>query len=221
MDLRAIILDNGVQPNAVRQGTRRATGRLGGWVMSDETILDEWGSVEVPAAPAAEGVEAAAATTALLVLDIQQGNCNLERRPRCVATLGGIADLLARARQAGAAVVYSLTRSAEPADIRPEVAPKGDEPVVKGSVDKFHGTELERILSERGIATVIVVGTAAHGAVLHTAAGAAMRGLKVIVPVDGMSATEPYAEQYTAWHLANSPGTRKATTLTRTDLVSF
>ncbi len=98
MDLRAIILDNGVQPNAVRQGTRRATANLGGWVMSDETILDEWGSVEVPAAPAAEAVEAAAATTALLVLDIQQGNCNLARRPRCgAATIDELKAMLADA----------------------------------------------------------------------------------------------------------------------------
>ena len=34
-------------------------------------------------------------------------------------------------------------------------------------------------------------------------------------PVDGMSAGEAYAEQYTAWHLANSPGARRRTTLTR------
>ena len=34
-------------------------------------------------------------------------------------------------------------------------------------------------------------------------------------------AGEAYAEQYTAWHLANSPGTRRQATLTRIDLIHF
>lgn len=64
-------------------------------------------------------------------------------------------------------------------------------------------------------------GTTAEGAVIHTATGAAMRGFKVIVPVDGMSAGTLYAEQYTAWHLVNAPGSRKGTTLTKFDLIAF
>jgi len=92
--------------------------------------------------------------------------------------------------------------------------------VVRSSVDKFYNTDLEKILRDRGIKTVIIAGTAANGAVLHTATGAAMRGLKVIVPVDLMSA-DLYAEQYTAWHLVNAPGTRRQTTLTRSDLIEW
>ena len=57
-------------------------------------------------------------------------------------------------------------------------------------VDKFLGTDLEKILKDKGIATVIIVGTAAHGAVLYTGSGAAMRGMNVIVPVDGMSSVD-------------------------------
>ena len=48
-----------------------------------------------------------------------------------------------------------------------------------------------------------------------------MRGFEVIVPVDGMSADTTYAEQYTAWHLANSPGTRRRTTLTQIASIRF
>jgi nicotinamidase-related amidase len=55
---------------------------------------------------------------------------------------------------------------------------------------------------------VIIAGTTAEGAVLHTATGAAMRGFKVIVPIDGMSAGTLDAEQYTAWYLVNAPGAR-------------
>jgi len=87
-------------------------------------------------------------------------------------------------------------------------------PLIDRSVD------VQKILREKGVKCVIVVGTAAHGAVLHTATGAAQRGFQVIVPVDGMSA-DPYAEQYTAWHLANGPGSRSQTTMTRFSMIRF
>jgi len=48
-----------------------------------------------------------------------------------------------------------------------------------------------------------------------------LRGFQVIIPVDGMSASEPYAEQYTAWHLANAPGSQKQTTITRVDMLQI
>ncbi|HCA46942.1 MAG TPA: hypothetical protein DEP45_06120 [Armatimonadetes bacterium] len=58
-------------------------------------------------------------------------------------------------------------------------------------------------------------------AVPNTATGAALRGFEVIVPVDGMSADEAYAEQYTACRLVNSPGTRNRVKLTMVDMVSI
>ena len=88
-------------------------------------------------------------------------------------------------------------------------------------VDKFVGTDLEKILKEKGAKTVIVVGTAAHGAVLYTASAAAMRGMKVIVPVDGVSADTTYIEQYVAWHLVNVPVIGPAFTLTTIDQITF
>jgi nicotinamidase-related amidase len=191
------------------------------WAQAKDTIIDEWAGVKAPPPPELEPVTVDPKMTALLVLDIQNQNCNLDRRPRCVASLPGIQALLAECRRKGVPVVYSLTRSASKADIRDEVAPIAEEPIVKAGVDKFFGTDLEGILRSKGIETVILVGTSAHGAVLHTATGAALRGFKVIVPVDGMSAGDPYAEQYTAWHLANAPGTRGNTTLTRMSLIGF
>jgi len=185
------------------------------------TIVEEWMKVSIPAAPELEEVTLEPPTTALLVLDIQNQNCREETRPRCVESVPKIADLLRRARGAGASVVYSLTRSAEPEDIREEVKPESGEGVVKSGVDKFYATELEEILEEMGVKTVILVGTSSNGAVLHTATGAAARGLDVVVPVDGMSASEAYAEQYTAWHLVNAPGTRGKTRLTTVDAIKF
>jgi nicotinamidase-related amidase len=68
---------------------------------------------------------------------------------------------------------------------------------------------------------VVIVGTAAEGAVLHTATGAALRGLQVVVPLDGMTSATLYAEQYTAWHLLNAPGTKGKVTLTLFGLIGF
>jgi nicotinamidase-related amidase len=88
-------------------------------------------------------------------------------------------------------------------------------------VDKFFRTDLERILADWGVDTVIVVGTAAHGAVVHTATGASVRGLKVVAPVDGLSAEDLYTEQMAVQHLLTGPGTRRNITLTTTDGISF
>lgn len=186
-----------------------------------KSIIDQWLRVEVPPPPQLQPVVLDPATTALLVLDIQTGNCNPQTRPRCQATLPHVARLLHSARSAGAVVAYSLTRGASPADIRAEVAPLPGETVVTASVDKFFRTGLEEVLSAHGVQAVIVTGTSAHGAVLHTATGAAMRGMRVVVPVDCMSSDDPFAELYTAWHMLNAPGTRRQSTLTRSDMVEF
>ncbi|MBB3655512.1 hypothetical protein FHX15_000711 [Rhizobium sp. BK650] len=37
---------------------------------------------------------------------------------------------------------------------------------------------------------------------LNTAAYAGQKGINIIFPVDGISSTDPYAEQYVAWHFA-------------------
>ncbi len=90
---------------------------------------------------------------------------------------------------------------------------------MNASVDKFYGTELEAFLRMKGVKSVLIVGTAAEGAVLHTATAAAIRGFDVVVPVDCMSSSEMYAEQYTAWHLVNAPGSRRRTTLTKSEMI--
>ena len=127
--------------------------------------------------------------------------------------------LLKLARDKGATVIYSITTASTPADIAKELTPRDGEPIVKAAADKFFKTDLEKILTDKGIKTVVVVGTAAQGAVLNTASQAAFRGLRVIVPVDGMSAETTYYEQYTAVHLATSPGIGQQVTLTKIDMI--
>jgi nicotinamidase-related amidase len=186
-----------------------------------QTIIEEWGTIKAPPPPEVKPVTVDPKTTALLILDIVKQTCNQERRPRCLASLPAIQRLLGRARLKGVSVIYSLVAGSTVADVPSEVAPLGGEPAVLSGPDKFLGTDLEKILKEKGIQTVIVVGTAAHGAVLYTGSEAALRGLKVIVPVDGMSAESLYIEQYVAWNMVNAPGVGARTTLTKIDLIQF
>jgi nicotinamidase-related amidase len=187
---------------------------------AETTIIEEWDDVKAPAAPELKPARVDASVTAVLVLDIEERACNVERRPRCIASVAKIKSLITKARAKGIPIVYSLTSRGTRETILKEVAPLEGEPIVKSSVDKFYGTDLEKILKEKGIKTVIIVGTAANGAVLGTAIGAAMRKLNIIVPVDGMS-DQPYSEQYVAWHLINAPGTRNYTTLTKISMIEF
>ena len=66
---------------------------------------------------------------------------------------------------------------------------------VKASVDKFLGTDLDKALAAAKAETVIVCGTAAHGAVLHTATGAAQRKMKLVLPVDCITAEDLFTEK--------------------------
>ena len=187
-----------------------------------KTIIDEWASVQAPKPPELKPVKIDdPKTTAYLVLDILKQNCNNERRPRCVASVPKIQAFLNQARSKGVAVIYSYTPSSTPADILKEVAPLPGEPLVQASSDKFFQTDFEKILKDKGFNTLILVGTAAHGAVLYTGSQAAFRGFKVIVPVDGMSSDNTYFEQYTAYQLANVPGAAQLVTLTKFDMIGF
>jgi nicotinamidase-related amidase len=182
-------------------------------------IIDEWASVKVPPAPELKPVTIDAKTTALLMLDFNTQNCG--RRPRCMSSIPAVKQLLTEARAKNVAVVYSIGSTGTMADILKDVAPAANEPWVQANVDKFAKTDLEKILKDKNIQTVIVVGVAAHGAVLYTGSGAAVRGMKVIVPVDGMSAEATFFELSTAWLFANGPGFGSRVTLTKIDLIKF
>jgi len=184
-----------------------------------QDIIAEWNSVKTPPAPEIKDITVDPKTTALLLLDFNKQTCNPERRPRCIASIPKMKKLLDYARSKGIFVVYSLSAGAVPGDIAADLAPMASDPSVISGPDKFMGTDLEKILKEKGIKTVIVAGTAANGAVLYTASTAALKGMQVIVPVDGMSAENTYAEQYVAWNLVNAPRISAVTTLTRSEMI--
>ena len=182
-------------------------------------VVEEWATIKPPQAPVLKPVTVDAKTTALLMLDFMKQNCGV--RPRCTATLPAMKKLLDSARSAKATVVYSIINNSTIDDVLPDVAAQQGDASVKGGPDKFINTDLEKILKDKNIQTVITVGTASNGAVLYTASGAAFRGMSVIVPVDGMSATDPVAEYATVLNFQTAPTVSQKATLTRSDLIKF
>jgi nicotinamidase-related amidase len=178
-----------------------------------------------PSLPDVSPVAVDPATSALLLLDLTTVIC--DPRPACGASLPAVSQLLAKARTAGALVAYSTTGSG---DFKPEVAPRDGEPMVATRADKFYNTNLDQILKDHGAQTLIIVGSAANGAVLYTTFGAVERGYTVAVPVDGISSGPDFDTYLAEYQVLNMPGFSNpmnnplmptAATLTRTDLVSF
>jgi nicotinamidase-related amidase len=188
-----------------------------------DNVLAEWGNVKLPAPPAVKAATVDARRTALLLFDFTNQTCTPERRPRCAANVPNLEKLLAKARRAGMFVVYSVPGAGATAqDILATIAPAGDEPVLPPlGPDKFLGSDFEAMLKSRGIDTVILTGTAAHTTVLHTGGAAALRGFKVVVPVDGMASNEPFSELYTTWHLVNAARIMNQVTLTTVDMIGY
>jgi len=196
-----------------------------------ETVIDEWQNIKAPPAPQLKSVTLDPKTTALLVIDIIKQTCNMQRRPRCVASIPKVQKLLAEARAKGVFVIYTLFPSPSPAtfpnpkisDYIPELAPKGNEPVVTAFVDKFmlgdKDTGLQKMLKDKGITTLVSVGVASHNGVLFTSVMAALRGFNVVVPVDGMAGNNAYEDQATDYILTNSLVYK--VTLTSTDMIKF
>jgi nicotinamidase-related amidase len=188
-----------------------------------QTIIDEWASAKLPAPPDLKPVTIDPKETALLVMDFTVQTCTPQRRLRCANSVPKVEKLVADARRTGAFVIYSVAvPGSTAADILKELTPAAGEPVLPPlGPDKFVGSELDKMLKERGIKTVIAIGTQAHTSVLHTGSAAALRGFKVVVPVDGMSGDDPWPELYTAWHLANAARISAQVTLTRMDMIKF
>ena len=186
-----------------------------------QTIIDDWAKVQPPPAPALKPAPVPAKTTALLVMDLLKQSCNAERRPRCTASLPKVKALIAAAQAKGVTVIWTYYPTAKPEDIWPEVAPPPGAKMIAANVDKFLQTDLEKDLKEKGITTVIAVGTSAHGALLYTASAAALRGFKVVVPLEGMSAETLYLEQASAYILSTAPGIANNVTLTKIDMISY
>jgi nicotinamidase-related amidase len=188
-----------------------------------QTVIDEWASAKFPEAPALKPAKIVPAETALLVMDFTRQTCTPERRKRCADSVPKVLKLVTEARAKGALIIYRLAvPNSVPADILSELTPAAGEQVLPPlGPDKFINSDLEKTLKDKGIKTVVAMGTQAQTSVLHTGATAALKGFKVIVPVDGMSADNVFPELYTAWHLATAARISANVTLTRFDMIGF
>lgn len=169
--------------------------------------------MEIPEIPWAESLELPALKTAILVVDMQNDFVHEKgalRVPAAAATVEPIRDLLDRARKAGAKVVYTQDWHAPEdrefriwpahcvagtwgAEVVAELSPLPNEPRVKKTTyDPFFRTDLEELLREKGAENLVIVGTVANICVLHAAGSAALRGLRVVVPKDCVSALNEF-----------------------------
>ena len=203
-----------------------AVASLTGHPASADDIITEWTSVKVPAAPELKSVTVEPKTTALLVLDMMKGNCGV--RPRCGASVPTVKKLVDVARAHNMIIAHNLTgQNPKTEDIVDQsLVPRPGELLIANGrgADKFiDSTNLLQALKDKGIKTVIVTGTSAQGAVSGTSNGAAQRGFKAIVPVDGMSSEDAFNELYAAWHLAKGGPAALVNnvTLTRSDMIKF
>jgi nicotinamidase-related amidase len=187
------------------------------------TVIDDWYSAKLPPPPQLKPVTLVPKETALLVMDFTVQTCTVERRKRCADSVPKVKVFVEAARGKGALIIYSVAvPGSVPSDILKELAPApGEEVLPPLGPDKFINSNLEKTLRDKGIKTVVAMGTQAQTSVLHTGAGAALPGFKVIVPIDAMSADDLFPELYTAWHLANAARISNQVTLTRLDMITF
>ena len=193
---------------------------LGATSVNAASIIDEWASVKAPPAPPPlKSVTIDPKTTALLMLDFVQPICG--HIPRCLASVPTVKKLLDEARAHDVMVVYTSIPNVPETAVLPALAPTGKEPFVQSYIDKFLNSDLEKVLKDKGIKTVITVGVSAVGAVLNTASHAAQAGFEVVVPADGLSAPDLYFEQYTVWQLTHAPVIPPHIALTSVDMIKF
>jgi nicotinamidase-related amidase len=170
-------------------------------------------TVEVPEYEVRGEVRVDPAKTALVVVDMQndfvkEGGSLVV--PDAEGTIPAIQGLLKLARDSGMKVVFTQDTHTEGDpewDIWPEhvsedswgweivdeLAPREDEFVIrKVRYDAFYGTHLDHFLRLWGVDTLVLCGTVANICVHYTAASAALRWYRVIVPKDTTSALDPF-----------------------------
>ena len=181
---------------------------------------------QLPPSPDPVSVTLAANSTAVLVLDLNEGICG--PAPSCVAVVPQVASLLANARAAGALVAYPVPSNVSP--YLAEVAPQSGDPQIQGvGQNRFFDSELDDLLRTRRISTVVLVGWRINGSLLYTAHGATDFRYTVVVADDGTGASQDYDVAVGRYQLltqipgnpTNAPLQPGAVTLSRTDLIAF
>ena len=128
-----------------------------------ETIIDEWYSAKLPAPPQLKPVTLEPKTTALLVMDFTVQTCTVERRKRCADSVPKVKKFVEEARAKGALIIYSVAvPKSVPGDVLKELDAGAPAKQVLPPLgpDKFINSDLEKTLHDKGITTVVAMGTA-------------------------------------------------------------
>jgi nicotinamidase-related amidase len=185
-------------------------------------------TLQMPSPPEPVAVVLDRATTALLVFDIVDPICT--RQPNCTGKMvPAISALLAKARQAGVTIGYG-TRAPTMSKWLAEVAPgPGDIKIESQAQDRFYNTDLDKALKAKGITPLVLAGWKVSGSVTYTSVGATLRGYTVVVPVDASLDATDYEVAIGLFQIlhqhssnpTNEPLKTAASTLSRTDLITF
>ncbi|MCF8884721.1 MAG: isochorismatase family cysteine hydrolase [Nitrososphaerota archaeon] len=151
--------------------------------------------------------------TALIIVDMQNAFVHEKGRlfvPDSRKIIEHVRKLLEKARSKKVSVIYTqdwhtkddvefsiwgehAVANTWEAEIIDELKPLEDEIVIrKLRYDGFYGTYLEDILRMRKIEYIVITGTVANICVLHTAGSAALRGFKIVLPVDCIAALNEF-----------------------------
>ncbi len=151
--------------------------------------------------------------TALVVGDMQVDFVSPKGKlcvPGARKTIPNILHLISEARNANASIFFiqDWHRPDDPefsrwplhavaetsgAKVVPQLKPRPTDYFIrKRTYDAFLGTELDLVLRQKGIRTLVITGTVANICVLHTAGSASLRGYEVVVPEDAISSLTPF-----------------------------
>lgn len=167
-------------------------------------------------------------TTAIVVVDMQNGFADPDGSlyaPGSEAAVDPIAELVNRAADAGATVVF--TRDVHPPEqfdgahyydefqqwgehvvedtwdaalLEELPTERADRVVEKHTYDAFYQTELDGWLTAHGIDDLVICGTLANVCVLHTAGSAGVRDYRPILVEDAIGAIEDDHKEYALEH---------------------
>jgi nicotinamidase-related amidase len=185
-------------------------------------------TLQMPATPEPARVTLNPRTTALMVLDYVEDICN--RQPSCSGKmLPAMTPFMDRVRKAGLTVAYG-TRQPNMDHWLKEVAPTGNDiKIINVAQDRFYNTDLDAVLKAKGITTLILTGWKVSGSVTYTSVAATLRGYTVVVPVDTsldqtdfeIAVGRHQILNQTSSNANNEPLKERASTLSRTDLITF
>ncbi len=140
-----------------------------------------------------------AKSTAVLVLDLST-RCH-DPKLVCAKLMPLLPEFLDKARAASVPIIYSISSAAKGTPLGDVASPlkrKENEAVIyPDGFDKFMSGELQPMLKEKNVKTLVITGSATNNAVLYTATTAArIYKYNIVIPMDGVNADRQYEQEY-------------------------